>query len=93
MAPIPRYLEEGCCDDRDHVSNREKPDFKKKMEEAVFNARLNIKNFAYRHGLRGCVTLSSWGKIHHVPNFWRGPIDLCEEGYKKLAEAVDEAAT
>jgi hypothetical protein len=22
MAPIPRYLEEGCCEDRDHVSNR-----------------------------------------------------------------------
>jgi hypothetical protein len=91
MAPLPRYLETGCCQDIDHVSNMKLPDYKKKQEEAIFASRQNIKDFAFRQGLRNSVTISSWGKVRHVENLWNGPTLLSAEAYKKLGEAVISA--
>jgi hypothetical protein len=93
MAPLPRYLEEGCCGDADHVSNRQRPDYKKKQEEAIFAARQNLKNFAFRQGLRECVTVSTWGKVRHLDVIWNGPTALTETGYLKVAEAILVAAS
>jgi hypothetical protein len=92
MAPLPMYLEEGCCGDEDHVANRKQEDYKKKQEEAVFAARQNLKNFAFRQGLRRCVTVSAWGKVRRLDEIWDGPTRLTEAGYKNMAEAVIAAA-
>jgi hypothetical protein len=92
LAPLPRYLEEGCCQDSDHVANRKNPDYKKKQEEAIYNARQNIKNFAFRQNVKNCVTISAWTKIKRLSIIWAGPTSLVDEGYEKLAEAVVEAA-
>jgi hypothetical protein len=92
LAPLPRYLEESCCGDPEHVANRSQQDYKKKQEEAIFASRQNIKNFAFRQGLRRCITVSSWGKVRHLEEIWKGPTELTPPGYSKLAEAVVEAA-
>jgi hypothetical protein len=76
LAPLPRYLEESCCGDPEHVANRPQQDYKKKQEEAIFVSRQNIKNFAFRQGLRRCITVSSWGKVRHMEQIWKGPTEL-----------------
>jgi hypothetical protein len=91
VAPLPRYLEEGCCGDKDHMKNRREPDFAQKLEKGVFEVRTNIKNSAFRHGFRRAVTLSAWGKVRKMEKLWSDPIHLVDEGYKILAEAVTEA--
>jgi hypothetical protein len=50
VAPLPRYMEEGCCGDKDHMKNRREPDFAQRLEKGVFEVRTNIKNSAFRHG-------------------------------------------
>jgi hypothetical protein len=74
MAPLSMYLEEGCCGDEDHVANRQHTDYKKAggPPPAVFAARQNIKNFAFRQGIYQCVTVSAWVKVRHLDEIWDG---------------------
>jgi hypothetical protein len=92
MAPLPKYLEAGCCSDGDHVANRREPDFRQKLEEAVFNSRTNIKNFAFRVGLRKCTTISTWGKIRKLSGLWRDEVCVSDEAYHIIGQAILEAA-
>jgi hypothetical protein len=91
LAPLPRYLEAGCCGDQDHVSNRNNGDYKVKQIEGIFQTRQHIKNFAFRQGLRNCATVSTWGKVRHLEKIWESPTKLVGAGYKRIAEAVLEA--
>jgi hypothetical protein len=90
-APLPCYLESGCCPDLDHVSNRKDANFRKTMEDAVYSSRQNIKNFAFRHGLRRSTTISTWGKIKKMEDVWDSPTRLKGEGYLAIAMALEEA--
>jgi hypothetical protein len=63
------------------------------MEEGIYAARQNLKNFAFRNGLRNCVTISTWGKVKHTPNMWETPTKLRTECYGTIAEAVEEDVT
>jgi hypothetical protein len=68
MAPLPCYLDRGCCEDKDHTFNHmSQSDYRMKQEAAVFGAMQNIENFAFRNGLCNCVTISTWGKVKN----WR----------------------
>jgi hypothetical protein len=91
VAPLPRYLERGCCQEPDHMKNRAEPDFGKKLEEGVFAVMRNIKNSAFRHGYKRCVTLSAWGKVRKLESLWSDAVHLTEEGYKTLAKSIVEA--
>jgi hypothetical protein len=92
LASLPRYIEMGCCTDKDHVANRKQPEFKKNLEEAVFNSRTNLKNFAFRTGIRKCVTISTWGKVRKLPNLWVDQINITEDAHKLVSSAIEEAA-
>jgi hypothetical protein len=92
MAPLPKYLEAGCCPDEDHVGNRKQPDYKQKMEEAVFAARTNIKNFAFRAGLKKCHTVSTWGKVRKQQHIWVDQTTVSTDCYKIISVAIQEAA-
>jgi hypothetical protein len=91
MAPLPRYYVGGCCEDTEHVGNRLQEDYQKKMEDGVFAARANIKNFAFRHGYKNSSTISSWGKVKKMQALWENQILLKQEGYDALASAILEA--
>jgi hypothetical protein len=88
MAPLPRYYLESCCADPDHVGNRSQPEFQKKMEDGVFNARANLKNFAFRHGYRRSVAVSSWAKVRKQEELWEDQVKMKTKGYDALAEAI-----
>jgi hypothetical protein len=91
LAPLPCHVEAGCCEDADLVSNRLQPDYFKKMEEGVFTARQNIKNFAFQMNISNCHTISTWGKLRKMEKLWTGPTSIQEEAYPVLAEADLEA--
>jgi hypothetical protein len=91
LAPLPRYMEDGCCSDSDHMPNRREPDFKTKLEAGVFGARRNVKDFAIRHGYRSTHTISTWGKVNKMTAVWKDPINLVEAGYNAIATEVVEA--
>jgi hypothetical protein len=55
--------------------------------------RQNIKNFAFRQGVRNCTTISTWGKVKAIPDLWEGPTRMRAAGYTAIAEAVSEAVT
>jgi hypothetical protein len=91
MAPLPRYYNKSCCDDPDHVGNIKNEDYKRKMEDGVYSARTNIKNFAFRHGFRNSVTVSSWGQVKKLSDLWANQVLLTAAGYDVLAGAICEA--
>jgi uncharacterized membrane protein YgcG len=91
MAPLPRYYLESCCEDPEHVGNRSQPDYKKKLEDSVFTARANLKNFAFRHGYRQSQTISSWAKVRKLEEVWESPVRMKSRGYEAMAEAILEA--
>jgi hypothetical protein len=74
------------------VGNRKQPDYKQKMEEAVFVARANIKNFAFRAGLKKCHTVSTWGKIRKQQHIWVDQTAVSTDCYKLISLAIQEAA-
>jgi hypothetical protein len=93
LAPLPRYLEEGCCDNPGHMPNRSKPNYKKNMEDSVYQSRSSIKDFAFRMGFRRMKVLSSWGIVKKDEAAWKDPVHLETKSYLALARAVMGAHT
>jgi hypothetical protein len=81
-------LTAGCCSDVDHIPNRQQEDFAKTMEQNVYAARTNIKDFAFRHGLRKCIMVSAWSKIKKMEQLWADPVNLSAAAYEELATTV-----
>jgi hypothetical protein len=93
LAPLPRYLKEGCCKAPGHMKNRNEPDFGAKLEEGLYAVRKNVKDFAFRHGYWKCSTLSTWGKVKRIQDVWENSVHLTAAGYNAVAAAVAEAVT
>jgi hypothetical protein len=91
MAPLPRYYNEACCSDPDHVGNIKQPDYRRKMEDGIYAARTNIKGFAFRHGYRNSSAVSSWGKLKKLEDLWANQVELKAAGYDAIADAILEA--
>jgi hypothetical protein len=91
LAPLPRYYTQSCCADPDHVGNRKQDGFQRNMEDGIFVARTNIKNFAFRYGFRQCTTVSAWGKVKKIEELWEDQVMMKEGGYDTIAKAIMEA--
>jgi hypothetical protein len=52
VAPIPRYVTRGCCEDRTHVSNRTDRYYLEDMRLQLDGLRRHMKEFAYSSGMR-----------------------------------------
>jgi hypothetical protein len=90
LSPLPRYMEEACCNIEGHMTGRLTDESKKKIEEEVYQARQNLKNFAFRKGLRRSVTISTWGLIKRLSNIWKDAVHLTEAGYFAITEGIVE---
>jgi hypothetical protein len=91
LAPLPRYLEKPCCQEVEHLINRGKQDFKKKLEDSIFQSRTSLKDFAFRSGFRKVKTISTWGAVRKIGATWADPIHLSPEGYSAIVEAIEDA--
>jgi hypothetical protein len=93
LAPLPSYFEEGCCDNPVHMPNRSKPNYKKTMEDSVYQSRASFKDFAFQMGFRRMKVLSSWGIVKKDGAVWKDPVHLETKSYLALARAVMGAHT
>ena len=90
MSPLPRYLHTRCCEEEDHISNLDDVDYKSNLEEAVLSCRRNLKDFAFRQGVRSVRTMFPWSQLKKIEDdLWPSdPVHMCDRGYTALADLV-----
>ena len=90
ISPLPRYLRDRCCNDIDHVANLEEEDYAANLEESIQSCRKNLKDFAFRQGIRNLRVICPWTNLRKLTiNLWPvDPVHMCEEGFSALAEQV-----
>ena len=90
ISPLPRYLHTSCCEEKGHISNLEDEDYKSNLEEAVLSCRRNLKDFAFRQGVRSVRTVCPWSQLKKIEdNLWPSdPVHMCDRGYTALAGLV-----
>jgi len=89
VPPLPRYWKAACCGDPDHIPNLRQEDYQKELETSVYESKSNLKDFAFRHGLRGCKVISAWPAIKKTPDCWDSdPIHPSKEAYVNLAKLL-----
>jgi hypothetical protein len=58
LSPLPRYWQDLCCDDEEHVSNLGDPLFENNIFNCIDAQRRLIKDVLHTSGCRNCVTLN-----------------------------------
>jgi hypothetical protein len=58
LSPLPRYWQERCCTDDDHVSNLGDPSFEDTIFSCIDSQRRIIKDVLHTSGVRSCTTLN-----------------------------------
>jgi hypothetical protein len=92
LSPLPRFMESSCCTNEEHMPNRMQKNFKKSMEDVVFQWRTHLKDFAFRQGLRRARTVSTWNLVRKGGATWADPLHLDQKGYANIAVGVVAAA-
>ena len=65
ISPLPRYLNARCCGDADHVSNLEEEGYRRNLVEAVLACRKNLRDFAFRLGIRNLTVACPWSQLRN----------------------------
>jgi hypothetical protein len=91
LVPLPRYRDQPCCNNPEHMANRGKTEFSKTLDESVYQSRVNFKDFAFRYGLRNVRTVGTWSSVKRMAQPWADQIHLTGEGYSLIARAMVEA--
>ena len=63
ISPLPRFLLKGCCDSSSHIPNLSSPDYRRNLEDSIFDCCKNLKDFAFRLGLRNVRILGPWNAV------------------------------
>ena len=94
ISPIPRYLLRACCNDEGHIPNIRSPDYRRFLEDSIFDCRKHLKDFSFRLGLRRVKILGPWNSIRRLGDgIWSSdPVHPSPEAYDCIAGAVVELA-
>ena len=89
ISPLPRYLEGRCCDQSEHVSNILDEDYREVQEEAILACRRNLKDFAFRLGLKTRV-ICPWSQLRNLEDdLWpTDPVHMDNKGYIAIAGQI-----
>ena len=92
ISPIPRFLMRACCDNDNHIPNIRSPDYRRFLEDAIFDCRKNLKDFAFRLGMRRVKILGPWNAIRRLGDgIWVGdPVHPSADAYDCIAESLVE---
>ena len=81
ISPLPRFLLRGCCNSTSHIPNLSSPDYRRNLEDSIFDCRKNLKDFAFRLGMRNVRILGPWNGVCRLSNnIWstdRSPFSVC----------------
>ena len=71
ISPLLRFLLKGCCDSASHIPNLSSPDYRRNLEDSIFECRKNLKDFSFRLGLHNVRILGPWNAVRPlVDNIW-----------------------
>ena len=81
--------------DLDHCTNFSDSDYRDTTESAILSCRRNLRDFAFRHGLRGCKVICPWSTLRgHAETLWTtDPVHMSKEGFDHIAKLIWEAST
>jgi hypothetical protein len=91
ITPMPRYVANGCCDERGHVSNRFQRGFKEEIVAKLADVKMNIKNFLFINHYRNVTALDPTVDMKSLAeeDIWgEDPIHPKESFYEVLAKSV-----
>ena len=88
ISPLLRYLKDKCCRDSDHVANLEKINYRSNQEEVIHACRKNLKDFAFRQGVRNIRVICPWSKLKLMEDDLcpTDPVHMMERGYSAVAD-------
>jgi hypothetical protein len=58
----------------------------------MYQMRQKLMSFAIRKGRRNVLTVSTWGRVKKMDQFWADGVHLKESRYFAISEAIVEAA-
>ena len=94
ISPLPRHLFTGCCSDQEHCSNIGSDSYREETEASILACRKNLKDFCFRHNIRGCKVLCPWSHLRkRAEELWstEDPVHMVPKGFDLLADLVMEA--
>ena len=79
-----------CCDNKMHVPNLEDDNYGANLEDVVLESRRNLKDFAFRHGLRNIRVLGPWSSLRKLGiSVWEeDQVHMSRAGFDALPELV-----
>ena len=92
ISPLPRFLLKGCCDSSSHIPNLSSPDYRRNLEDSIFDCRKNLKDFAFRLGLHNIRVLGPWNAVRRLgDNIWSAdPVHPSQAAYNCIANSITE---
>ena len=89
VSPLPCYLQGPCCNQIEHVSNLHDEDYKEVQEEAILACRCNLKDFAFRLGLKTRV-ICPWSQLRKLEDdLWpTNLVHMDKKGYAAVAGQI-----
>ena len=94
ISPLPRHLFNSCCQDPDHCTNIRTAGYREETESAIMASRKNLKDFCFRHNIRGCKVICPRSSItRRAYELWTSldPIHMTTVGFDLVAGMVLEA--
>ena len=78
-----------------HVPNLEDDNYSANLEDTVLASRKNLKDFAFRQGLRNIRVLGPWSSLRkRSNNTWEDDqVHVSKEGFDAIAELVSTCAS
>jgi hypothetical protein len=91
IAPMPGYLVNSCCDEKEHISNRFQRNFRDTLMSKLADLRANLKNFLFMNGYQNMVVLDPAVDLRdrRDEDVWgEDPVHPKEDFYNVLAWSV-----
>ena len=90
VTPIPRYVLKPCCQDDRHIPNIKEEDYRRKMEDGLFECRKNLRDFTFRLGIRNVAVLGALKELRKLGDeVWADPVHMSKAGYSCLSGLVE----
>ena len=92
ISPLPRFLLRGCCNSTSHIPNLSSPNYRRNLEDSIFDCRKNLKDFAFRLGMRNVRILGPWNGVCRLSNnIWStDPVHPSLSAYNCIANTITE---
>ena len=75
------------------MANLSDDDYQSSLDEAVTGCRRNLKDFAFRHGLRNLRVVCPWSNLKHsAEDIWADPVHLNRVGTDTVASLLIKTA-